>query len=100
MEGVPHGCWPTPENTLFIDDNPAKSVLNPLGNVIFPDPWTCNRKDTFFVNRLAPYIRRFVVHPGSVLDFVRSNPIGNAALSPHDNVSRSIVWLAKFNKLI
>ena len=24
LEGVPHGCLPTPENTLLTDDNPAK----------------------------------------------------------------------------
>ena len=54
MEGVPHRCWPTLENTFLIDDIPAKSILNPLGNVIFPDPWISDRKDTFFVDRLAP----------------------------------------------
>jgi hypothetical protein len=30
LEGVPHGSWPTPENTLLIDDNTAKSLLCPL----------------------------------------------------------------------
>ena len=100
LEGFPHGCWPTLETTLLIDDGPAKSVLNPPGNVIFPDPWTGDRKNTSFVNKLAPYIRRLVVHLESVLDFVRSNPISNAAISPRDNVYRSIHWLAKFNKLI
>ena len=29
LQGAPHGWWPTPENTLLVDDNPAKSVLNP-----------------------------------------------------------------------
>jgi hypothetical protein len=100
LEGVPHGHWPTSENTLLIDDNPTKSVLNPPGNVIFPDTWTGDRKDIFLVDRLAPYLKRLVLHPGSIPDFVRSNPIGNATLSPRDNVYKSIVRLTKFNKLI
>ena len=82
LEGVPHGNWPTPENTILIGDNPTKSVLNPPGNVIFPDPWTSDREDTFLVDRLAPYLRRLVLHPGGIPDFVRSNPISNAALNP------------------
>ena len=100
LEGVPHGHWPTPENTLLVDDSPTKSVLNPPGTVVFPDTWTGDRKDTFLVDRLAPYLRMVVLHPGSIPDFVRSNPIGNAALSPRDNVYKSIVRLAKINKLI
>jgi len=100
LEGVPHGHWPTSENTLLVDDSPTKSVLNPPGTVIFPDTWSGDRNDTFLVNRLAPYLRRLLLHPGSVPDFVRSNPIGNPALSPRDNVHKSIMRLAKFNKLI
>ena len=98
--GGTQGWWPSSENTLLIDDNPAKSVLNPPGNVIFPDPWIGDKNDTFLVDKLAPYLRRLVLHPGSIPDFVRSNPIGNAALSPCDNVYKNIMRLAKFNKLI
>ena len=100
LEGVPHRWWPTPENTILIDDNPAKSILNPMGNIIFLDPWTGNKKDTFSVNKLAPYMGKLVVHPGRVPDIVRSNPIGNGALSPHDNLYRSIVQPVRFNELI
>jgi hypothetical protein len=53
LEGVPHGHWLTPENTLHIDDNPTKSVLKPPGNVLFPDTWTGDRNDIFLVDRLA-----------------------------------------------
>ena len=100
LEEVPHKWWPTPENTLLINDNPIKSVLNPPGNVIFPNPWTDDRNDLFLVHRLAPYLRRFVLHPGSIPDFVRSKPISNVALSPRYNVYKSIVRLTNFNKLI
>ena len=100
MEGVLHGCWPTLENTLLIDNSPTKSILNPPGNVIFPNPWTGDRNDTFLVHRLASYLRRLVLHPRSIPDFDRSNPIGNATLNPRNNVYKSIVRLAKFNKLI
>ena len=27
LEGVPHGWWPTPENTLLIENNPTKRVF-------------------------------------------------------------------------
>ena len=100
LQGVPHGWWLTPENTVLIDDSPTKSVLNPPGNTIFPDTWTGDRNDTFLVDTLAPYIRRLVLHAGSIPFFVRSNPIGNVGLSPRDNVFKSIMRLAKLNKLI
>lgn len=100
MEGVPHGHWPTPGNTLLIDDSPPKSVLNPPGNVIFPDPWTGDKSDTFLLGTLAPYLRRLVLHPGSIPTFVKANPIGNPGLSPRDSDYKSLVRLAKLNKLI
>ena len=80
--------------------NPAKSVLNPPGNVIFPDPWTGDRNNTFWFHKLVPYLGRLVLYPGSIPDFVRSNPFGNAAVNPHNIVYKSIVWLTKSNKLI
>ena len=89
LEGVPHGHWPTPGNTLLIDDSPHKSVLNPPGNVIFPDPWTGDENDTFLLGTLAPYLRRLVLHPGSIPTFVKANPIGNAGLSPRDSDYKS-----------
>jgi hypothetical protein len=67
--GVPHleedlyGWWPTMENTLLMDDNPTKSILKNFGNIIFPETWTGNRKDTFLVNELASYLRKLVHHP-------------------------------------
>ena len=79
---------------------PQQERFEPPGNVIIPNPWTGDRNDTFFIYRLAPYLRRLVVHPGSILDFVRSNPITNAAFNPRDNVYKSIVRLTKFNNLI
>ena len=100
LEGVPHGCLPTPENTLLIDDNPTKSILNPPGNAIFPDPWECNRNDNFLENELGPYIRRLASHPGSVPEFVISNPIGNRPLGPRDEVFRKLYEYAKLDKLI
>ena len=78
LDGVPHGCFPTPDNTLLVDENLAKSILNPPGNAIFldpwkcdrndtfPDPWKCDRNDTFLENELGPYIKRLACHPGSV----------------------------------
>ena len=63
LEGVPHSCLPTPENTLLIDDIPTKSILNPPGNAILLDPWKCDRNDNFLDNKLGPYIRRLASHP-------------------------------------
>ena len=100
LEGVPHGWWPTADNTLLVDDSPTKSVLNPPGTVVFPDTWTGQRNDTFLVNELGPYLRRLVRHPGSVPDFVLSNPFGNGPLLPTSDVYSAIRRLAGFNKLI
>jgi hypothetical protein len=100
LEGVPHRCWPTADNTLLVDDSPTKSVLNPPGTVVFPDTWDGHRKDTFLVSELAPYLRRLVRHPGSVPDFVLSNPIGNGPLPPTSHVYRAIRRLAEVNNLI
>jgi hypothetical protein len=81
LEGLSHGRLPTPENTLLVDDNPAKSILNLPSNAIFPDPWKCDINDTILENELC-YIKRLAYHPRSVLDFVLSNPIGNRPLGP------------------
>ena len=99
LEGVPYGWWPTSENTLLVDDSPTKSVLNPPGNVIFPDTWAGDMRDSFLVNKLAPYLRRLVRHPGTVPDFVLSNPIGNGPLPTTSYVHRAIRQLAEFNNL-
>ena len=90
LEGVSRGCWLTPENTLLIDDSPTKSILNPPGNCILPDPWESDRNDNFLEKELGPYIRRLAYHPGSVPDFVLSNPIGNRPLGPRDEEFRKL----------
>ena len=100
LKKVPHSCLPTPENTLLVDDSPTKSLLNLPGNTIFPDPWKCNRNDTFLENELGADIKRLACHPGSVPYFVLSNPIGNRPLGPWDEVFRKLYGYAKLNKLI
>ena len=100
LHGVPHGWWPTPLNTLLVDDSPAKSVLNPPGTVIFPIPWKGDMKDTFLENELAPYIRRLVTHAANFPNFVLSNPIGVRPLSPRSDVHKALVKFARLNKLI
>jgi len=100
LEGVPYGCWPTPENTLLIDDSPTKSILNPPGNAIFPEPWKGDRNDTFLDDELGPYLKRLVCHPGTVPDFVLSNPIGNRPLGPEDEVFRKLYGYAQLCNLI
>jgi hypothetical protein len=100
LEGVPQGYWPTPENTLLIDDSPAKSVLNPPGNCIFPNPWEGDRNDNFLELELGPYIRRLAHHSGSVPDFVLSNRIGNRPLGPRDTEFRRLYGFAELNKLV
>ena len=97
LEGVPHGCLPTPGNTFLVDDSLAKSILNPPDNAIFPHLWKCDRNDTFLENELGPHIRRLAYHLGSVLDFVLSNSIGNRPLSPQDEVFRKLYGYAKLN---
>lgn len=100
LEGVPQGYWPTPDNTLLIDDSPAKSVLNPPGNCIFPNPWEGDRNDNFLELELGPYIRRLAHHSGNVPDFVLSNRIGNRPLGPRDTEFRRLYGFAELNKLV
>ena len=77
-----------------------KSILNPPGNAIFPHLWNCDSNDTFLENELGPYIRRLACHPGSVPDFVLSNPIGHRPLGPQDEVFRKFYGYTKLSKLI
>jgi hypothetical protein len=100
LRGVPAGWWPTPLNTLLVDDSPAKSVLNPPGTVIFPLPWNGDMRDTFLEAKLAPYIRRLVTHLDNFPGFVLSHPIGNRALDPRSDVYKSLLKCARLNKLI
>jgi hypothetical protein len=100
MRDVPAAWWPTPLNTLLVDDSPAKSVLNPPGTVIFPLPWNGDMKDTFLESQLAPYIRRLVNHPDNFPDFVLSNPIGNRPLNTRSEVYKNLLKFARLNKLI
>ena len=100
LRDVPSGWWPTPLNTLLVDDSPPKSVLNPPGTVIFPFPWKGDMADTFLQAQLGPYIRRLVDHADNFPSFVLANPIGNRPLSPRCEVYKALVHYARLNKLI
>lgn len=88
------------ENTLLMDNNPTKSILKPLGNIIFPKTWTSNKKDTFLMNVLATHLRNFAHHPYSIPDFVLPNPIGNEPLPPTNDIYKAIRRLVEVNNLI
>lgn len=77
-------------NTLLVDDNPTKNILNPLGTIIFPDTWAGDKNDTFLVNELTPYLGRLVHHPTSILGFVLSKPISNGPLTPTSDVYKAM----------
>jgi hypothetical protein len=47
------------DNTIIVDDNPPKHVLNPSENVILPEAWTfadAGQVDTFLMDTLLPWI--------------------------------------------
>jgi hypothetical protein len=41
--GVPYDVCPTRENTLMVDDNAAKNILNPTANLIVCPTWTIEK---------------------------------------------------------
>jgi hypothetical protein len=47
------------DNTVIVDDSPAKHVLNPPQNVILPETWTfagAGQVDTYLMDTLLPWI--------------------------------------------
>ena len=47
------------DNTIIIDDNPPKHMLNPSENVILPEAWTfvgVGQADTFLMDMLLRWI--------------------------------------------
>jgi hypothetical protein len=47
------------ENTIVVDDNPVKHILNPSENVILLESWTfvgIGESDTYLMNMLLPWI--------------------------------------------
>lgn len=91
LHGVHASWWPNPLNTLVMNVNPVKSVLNPLGIVIFYLPWKGDMKDTFLEIKHALYIRRLVNHLDNFPNFVLSHPIGSRPLSLRNDVYKALV---------
>ena len=49
------------KNTIIIDDNPMKHILNDSENVLFPVPWSfdgAGENDTFLMDKLLPWLRQ------------------------------------------
>ena len=82
LHGVHAGWWPKPLNRFFIDVSIVKSVLNPLGTIIFSLLWKGDMKGTFLKTKHTFYIRRFVNHLDNFSNFILSHPICNRHFSP------------------
>lgn len=81
----------TMENTIIVDDNAYKHVLNNPENVLLADTWSligAGVNDTFLLSVLLPWLQR--LHNSADLGlciFRRQNPLGHPLLgSDPDNV--------------
>ena len=45
------------DNTVLIDDNPEKSILNYIGNAVFLNSWTTDENDSYLNLELQPWLR-------------------------------------------
>lgn len=97
---VPYTLRTTPANTLMVDDSPAKTFLNPTGNVLICPSWTVEKVRDRFLIDLAKYLRALTDSNKPVYEFVRDNHIGEDHLDPRGHLYRELFSHAKFNKLI
>ena len=97
---APYQIRTTPGNTLMVDDNPAKTFLNPTGNVIICPSWTVEKVRDRFLIDLSKYLRAFTDNSKPVNEFVRNNPIGESHLDPRGHLYKELFSHAKFNKLV
>ena len=100
LMNVPYTLKTTPGNTLMVDDSPAKTFLNPRGNVIICPSWSIEKVRDRFLSELATYLRALTNSSKPVNEYVRSNPIGESHLDPQGHLYRELFSHARFNKLV
>lgn len=84
----------SPDNTLLIDDSPAKSICNENGNAIFLRTWNQHeRQDDVLMGELLPWLRRLDSNcqPGHMRRYVEENRIGLNPLRPGDYHVKDII---------
>lgn len=91
MVSCPYELSPTYENTLMIDDNPSKNILNPTSNFLVCLTWTVGK---------VKYFQDLLVSGVPAPNFVRNNSIGERYVDSRDYMYRELFNHTKFNKLI
>ena len=58
--GCPYDLWPIRDNTLMVDNNPFKNILNLTSNYIVCSMWTVGKVQDLFLIDLGRYVHVFV----------------------------------------
>jgi hypothetical protein len=98
--GVPYDVRPTRENTLMVDDNVAKNILNPTANFIVCPTWTIEKVQDKFLLDLNKYLQALTGSGLDVNHYLKHNPIGERRLDPRDHLYMELISHAKFYKLV
>lgn len=69
----------SPENTVAVDDNPIKHIMNKSENVVLSDTWTYRGngpKDTYLLDILIPWFKRLHLVRGEGLKSFHGSSLG------------------------
>jgi hypothetical protein len=95
MVGCPYNVHPTLNNTLMMDDNAFKNILNPTSNFIVCPTWTVGKVQDRLLLDLIEYLQALVGNGLPVPQFLSCNPIGKKYMIPRDYLYRELYAHAK-----
>lgn len=94
----PPGVYPSPLNTLLIDDTPAKCIRNPINNCLFLPTWEgahCTDFDLLAV--VLPFLRDLANSQCPVPEYMSKNRIGLEGMDQNSAVYKDLMKLANKN---
>ena len=100
MVGYPYDIRRTYDNTLMVDDNAFKSILNLTSNFIVCPMWTVRKVQDRFLLNLIKYLQTLVGSGVPMPLFLSRNPIGERYMDLRDSMYRELYAHANYNKLI
>ena len=99
MVGCPYDVRPTCDNTLMVDDNASKNILNPTSNFIVCPTWAVEKVRDRFLFDLIKYPQTLVGSGLLVPLFLSCNLIGERYMDPRDYMYKELYTHAKYNRL-
>ena len=100
MVNCPYDVRPTRDNTLMVDDNVSKNILNPTSNFIVCPTWTVGKVQDHFMLDLIKYLQTLVGSGLPVPLFVSYNPVSERYMDPKVYLYRELYAHSKHKKLI